>query len=102
MTISMFNGDPFKHCGTMTSGGTESILMALKAYRNYAKINSPHIKNPEVILCKTAHPAFNKGADYFGIKLVFIDFDPHTLKMKVKDTEKAINENTILIVCSAP
>lgn len=59
MTLKLFNGGP-SCVGTMTSGGTESILMALKAYRDYAK-EQRGITEPELIAPVTAHAAFDKG-----------------------------------------
>jgi sphinganine-1-phosphate aldolase len=50
--------------GNMTSGGTESILMAIKAARDWARENRPEIKEPEMVLPVTAHPAFFKAAHY--------------------------------------
>lgn len=44
----------------MTSGGTESIIMACKAYRNYA-MEVKGIKKPEILVPVTAHAAFDKG-----------------------------------------
>ena len=55
--------------GTMTSGGTESILMAVKAYRDRAKKKKPWLLNPEMILPTTAHVAFDKASHYFGVKI---------------------------------
>ena len=48
MVASMLNGDS-RVAGNMTSGGTESILMAMKSYRDRARKLYPHIKNPEVV-----------------------------------------------------
>ena len=48
-------------CGTLTSGGTESIIMAMKVYRDWAKTQKG-IQNPEIIMPHTAHPAFDKSA----------------------------------------
>lgn len=51
--------------GTMTSGGTESILLAMKTYREWAR-KKKGVKNPEVILPLSAHPAFDKAVYYFN------------------------------------
>ena len=48
MTASMMNGDA-DTVGSMTSGGTESILMAMKAYRDRAASLWPHITKPEMV-----------------------------------------------------
>ncbi|MFW9866907.1 MAG: pyridoxal phosphate-dependent decarboxylase family protein [Candidatus Thorarchaeota archaeon] len=100
MVVDLFNGDK-RCCGSMTSGGTESILMAIKTYRDWARDKFPYIKNPEVVLPSSAHPAFDKGADYFGVKSVRVPVDKETHCANVKEMERAITDNTILIVGSA-
>jgi sphinganine-1-phosphate aldolase len=60
MTLRLFNGGRGA-CGTMTSGGTESILMAIKAYRDHAR-TSRGVTEPELVAGVTAHAAFDKGA----------------------------------------
>jgi sphinganine-1-phosphate aldolase len=100
MAIDLFNGD--KKCrGNITSGGTESILMAIKTYRDWAKDKFPNLKNPEMVLPSSAHPAFDKGADYFNVKAIRIPVDKDSHRADVKAIERAINENTILLVGSA-
>ena len=54
--------------GTLTSGGTESILMSVKAARNRAR-EERDIQHPEMITPISAHPAFAKAAEYLGLKL---------------------------------
>jgi sphinganine-1-phosphate aldolase len=100
MAIDLFNGD--KKCrGSMTSGGTESILMAIKTYRDWARDKYPDIKNPEMVLPSSAHPAFDKGADYFDVKAVRVPVDKETHRADVGTMEKALTDNTILMVGSA-
>ena len=99
MCINLMNGD--ENCrGNMTPGGTASILLAVKTARDYAK-KTKGIKEPEMIIPKTAHPAFNKAAHYFGIKLIIVDTDENFRAIPEKIEEK-ITENTIMIVGSAP
>ncbi|MFW9989933.1 MAG: pyridoxal phosphate-dependent decarboxylase family protein [Candidatus Odinarchaeota archaeon] len=100
MGIDLFNGDK-RCCGSMTSGGTESILMAIKTYRDWAKEKFPNIKNPEMVLPSSAHPAFEKGADYFKVKSVRVPVDKNNYQANVKAMENAINDNTILLIGSA-
>ncbi|MFX0104272.1 MAG: pyridoxal phosphate-dependent decarboxylase family protein [Candidatus Hodarchaeota archaeon] len=100
MTIDLFNGDK-RCCGSMTSGGTESILMAIKAYRDWAREKFPDIKEPEMVLPSSAHPAFDKGADYFGVKSVRVPVDSETHRADVEAMEKAITNKTIFMVGSA-
>lgn len=96
MTADMMEGDS-NVCGALTSGGTESIIMAVKAYRE--KVN---IDEPEMIVPITAHAAFDKAAQYFKIKIVHIPVDQTTFVVDPKLVERAITKNTILIAGSAP
>lgn len=99
MTCALFNGGP-DSCGTVTSGGTESILMACKAYRDMA--HERGIKHPEIIAPVSVHAAFDKAAHYFGMKLIHIPLDKKTMKVDVKAMKRAISRNTAMLVCSAP
>uniref|UniRef100_A0A671NYF9 sphinganine-1-phosphate aldolase n=1 Tax=Sinocyclocheilus anshuiensis TaxID=1608454 RepID=A0A671NYF9_9TELE len=99
MTCALFNGGP-DSCGTVTSGGTESILMACKAYRDMA--HERGIKHPEIIAPVSVHAAFDKAAHYFGMKLIHIPLDKKTMKVDVKAMRRAISRNTAMLVCSAP
>jgi len=96
---TMFHGDD-NVCGTMTSGGTESLLMACKTYRDLAL--SKGITKPEIIMPVTAHPAFNKASSYFKMKMKRIPIDPKTLKVDLKKMRRAITKNTCMLVASAP
>jgi sphinganine-1-phosphate aldolase len=100
MTASMLNGDD-QTCGTMTSGGTESILMAVKAARDRAKRTKPWILRPEMVLPATIHVAFGKAAHYFGVTPKYVPVGPDH-RASVKAMKKAIGRNTILIGASAP
>eukprot|EP01089_Gocevia_fonbrunei_P009253 TRINITY_DN2134_c0_g1_i1.p1 TRINITY_DN2134_c0_g1~~TRINITY_DN2134_c0_g1_i1.p1 ORF type:complete len:538 (+),score=100.19 TRINITY_DN2134_c0_g1_i1:115-1728(+) len=99
MSANMLGGDS-DTVGTMTTGGTESILMALKCYRDLA-LKERGITHPEVIVPATIHVAFDKAAHYFGLKLVKVPIGSD-LRADVKAMEKQINSNTILLVGSAP
>ncbi|KAM9560955.1 sphingosine-1-phosphate lyase 1-like isoform 3-T3 [Salvelinus alpinus] len=99
MTCTLFQGGP-NTCGTVTSGGTESILMACKAYRDMAYERG--VKHPEIIAPVSVHAAFDKAANYFGMKLVHIPLDKNTMKVDVKAMRRAISKNTAMLVCSAP
>ncbi|XP_056326275.1 sphingosine-1-phosphate lyase 1 isoform X1 [Danio aesculapii] len=99
MTCALFNGGP-DSCGTVTSGGTESILMACKAYRDMA--HERGIKHPEIIAPISVHAAFDKAAHYFGMKLIHVPLDEKTMKVDVKAMRRAISKNTAMLVCSAP
>eukprot|EP01084_Bolivina_argentea_P092903 167119_1 len=104
MTITYFNGNPYKQKGLLTSGGTESILMAVRAYKYYAKSkwnkNKPF--KPELILPVSAHAAFHKAAEMYEIKCITMPINNKNYKPDPKAIENAINENTIGIIGSAP
>lgn len=82
----------------MTTGGTESILMVCKAYRDRAVDRG--VSRPEMILPATAHPAFDKAAKYFCIRVRIIPVDPLTLKADVKAMRRAINGSTCMVCIS--
>ena len=101
MIINLLRGDD-EVVGNMTSGGTESILLAMKTARDWARVNRPEIKQPEMILSYTAHPAFHKACAYFDIKPVVVGFDRETFYADVAAMRAAINDNTLILVGSAP
>jgi glutamate/tyrosine decarboxylase-like PLP-dependent enzyme len=107
MTASMLHGGAVKKhnpkdevCGTVTTGGTESILMAMKVYRDWGR-EQKGITSPEVVLPKTAHPAFDKAGEYFGIKMVHVPVGPPDYLVDPKEVEGRISENTVAVVGSA-
>ena len=100
MTANMLNGSSQEIHGTVSSGGTESILLAMKTYRDWARATKG-ITKPEMILPVTAHAAFDKASQYFHIKPLHIPFDAN-YRADVKAAQKAITSNTIVIVGSAP
>lgn len=61
----------------MTTGGTESILLACKTYRDYAR-NMKGIKYPEMVVPVTAHSAFDKAAQYLKIRVRLVPVDRST------------------------
>lgn len=101
MLADLLQGDD-QVVGNVTSGGTESILLAVKTARDWARAQRPHITQPEMVLARTAHAAFHKAAHYLGVKPVVVDFDPVTFEADVSAMEAAITPNTILLVASAP
>jgi len=89
-----------KAAGSMTSGGTESIMMAIKTHRDWA-LATKNITAPEVIYPATAHPAFDKAVHYFGVKPIKIKVDADQ-RVDLNEVKKAITPNTILLVGSSP
>ncbi|CAG7899198.1 unnamed protein product [Brassica rapa] len=87
-------------CGNMTSGGTESIVLAVKSSRDYMKYKKG-IKRPEMIIPESGHSAYDKAAQYFNIKLWRVPVGKD-FRADVKAMRRHINRNTIMIVGSAP
>ncbi|HYF90757.1 MAG TPA: aspartate aminotransferase family protein [Symbiobacteriaceae bacterium] len=87
--------------GNMTSGGSESILMAVKTARDLARAERPAIAAPEIVLPASAHPAFLKAAHYFGLKPLRVPVAAD-LRADVAAMAAAITENCVLLVGSAP
>jgi len=99
--IHLLRGDS-NAVGHLTTGGTESIMLAVKTARDKARAEHPGITRPEMVLPKTAHAAFHKAAHYLSVKPVIVDIDPRTFKVHAEDMRRAITPNTVLLVASAP
>lgn len=87
--------------GTFTSGGTESILLAVKAARDHAKAERG-ITAPQLVLPSTAHAAFHKAAAYLGLEPVVVPVDRTTYRADADAVAAAITPRTALVVASAP
>ena len=96
----MWLGSPATAAGYFTSGGTESILMAVKAARDQFRTEAS-ITHPNIVLPTYAHAAFDKAAAYFGVELRRVDVLP-TWRADVAAMSERIDKNTIMIVGSAP
>ena len=102
MTAQMLGADKTDDevCGVVTSGGTESILLAMKTYRDRAReVNG--IRRPNIVIPVTAHAAFDKAGEYFNIKVKRVPID-NNYQANVNAVRKTTNGNTICIVGSAP
>jgi len=89
---------PAGFAGVATSGGTESILLAVLAARD----SRPDIRTPRMVLPTTAHAAFHKAAHYFGVEPVVVDVDPESKRADPEAMAAAIDRDTVLVVASAP
>ena len=99
MSIDMFNGD--NRClGNVTSGGTESIILACKTYRDWAK-SEKGIYKPNIVALSSVHPAFDKACHYFNINLIKVPVTKNGTNT-FKTIRKYITSNTICVVGSAP
>ncbi|MGW9447601.1 pyridoxal phosphate-dependent decarboxylase family protein [Streptomyces sp. NPDC055632] len=87
--------------GTFTSGGTESILLAVKAARDHARAERG-VTAPQLVLPSTAHAAFHKAAHYLGLEAVVVPVDPDTFRADARAIGAAVTDRTALVVASAP
>ena len=109
MTAALLGGDSVQGddparqvVGTVTSGGTESILLAMKAYRDRARSRARRrFAHPEVVAPTSAHVAFDKAAQYFGIRLVRVPVGPD-FRADVGAMRRAVTRHTVAMVGSAP
>lgn len=101
MTAGLLNSPP-EVVGNFTSGGTESLMLAVKTARDFARATKPHIKEPEMVLPITAHASLFKAAHYLGVKPVVTQVHDDSFKADVSAMRNAVTDNTILLVGSAP
>ncbi len=106
MTANMLHGEAVKEhnpdddvCGTVTSGGSESIYNALFVYREWAR-KEKGILEPEMVVPNTLHPAFFKAGHYMGIQLIPVPVKEN-FEADVQAMRERINQNTIAIAGSA-
>lgn len=100
MTVGMYNGHARGACGAVTSGGTESIGMAVKVYRDWGRAKLG-IEHPSIVLPVTAHPAFDKAAAYYGVRLIKVPVG-RSGRVVPEELEQLIRADTVAIVGSSP
>jgi glutamate/tyrosine decarboxylase-like PLP-dependent enzyme len=86
--------------GYLTSGGTESLLQAVKTARDVAR-QERGIQRPQVVAAESAHAAFTKAADYFDVELIRVAVGPD-FRVDVDALDAACTDATIMVVGSAP
>lgn len=91
-----------KVVGSFTSGGTESLLLAVKTARDHARATRPELTRPTMLLPETAHSSFHKAAAYFDVEAIEVAVDPKSFAADLDDMRAKIDERTILLVGSAP
>jgi glutamate/tyrosine decarboxylase-like PLP-dependent enzyme len=101
MMANLLHGDE-NVVGHLTTGGTESIMLAVKTARDKARVEHPEIARPEMVLPITAHASFHKAAHYLGVKPVMVEINPTTFMVEPESMRAAITENTVLLVASSP
>ena len=87
-------------CGVVTSGGTESCLLAVKTYRDLARARG-RVRRPEMVLPVTAHVAWFKASEYFDVEVRLLPLDDQ-YRADVGRLERLVNRNTVMILGSAP
>lgn len=93
MVLNLYHG-PEDSCGTLTTGGTESIIMACFAYRNRA--NQRGIENPVILCSVTAHAAFDKAAHLCGMRVRHVPVDADN-RVNLKKMEKYIDRDVCMV-----
>lgn len=88
--------------GNITSGGTESIMMAVKTARDWSRANRPEVRSPKIVVPITAHPAFHKAAHYLDLEVVMTPVDTQGFRADVAAFAAALDSDVILAVGSAP
>ena len=83
--------------GTVTSGGTESCLLAVQGARDAR----PDVADPSIVVPASVHAAFHKGAHYFGLRTVVVPVG-EDLRADAAAAAAAIDDSTVLVVGSAP
>ncbi|MFD2765587.1 pyridoxal phosphate-dependent decarboxylase family protein [Micromonospora eburnea] len=84
--------------GSVTSGGTESLILAVKAARDAR----PDLAEPRIVVPVSGHAAFAKAAHYLRVALDAVPVDPVTLRPAPADVAAAIRPETVLVAASAP
>merc|ERR1711971_1220470 len=99
IACDLFNGSS-DSCGCVTTGGTESIILACKAYRE--KGREAGIEIGEMLVPVTAHAAFDKAAELLGMRIRHVPVDEVTKRVKVETIARMISSRTVMLVGSAP
>jgi len=100
MVLDMVHGPAVGAVGLLSSGGTESILLAVLAYREEGRAKG--IDSPQIICSYTAHPALHKACHYFGVELLRLPADPVTQQLVPAHVDAAIGHRTVAVYASAP
>jgi glutamate/tyrosine decarboxylase-like PLP-dependent enzyme len=102
ISASLLGGDAVEDelAGFLTSGGTESILMAVKAAKVRAATERD-VHTPNIVLPMSAHAAFDKACQYFGVEARRIPVRDD-YRADVDAMAAAVDDATTLVVGSAP
>ena len=95
MACSLFGAT----CGSMSSGGTESIFLAVQTARDHARARG--VKDPALICAETAHPAFAKACSYLDVEQTRLPTTPDG-RADPEAFAAAMDDRTALVVVSSP
>lgn len=101
--LDLLGGGP-QACGLVTSGGTESCILAVLAAREHWRARGGQGRGV-VVMPSTAHAAFAKAAHLLGLELRIVPVDPRTMRVRTSDVVAALDEEgaaAVLVVVSAP
>ncbi|MBL8920181.1 MAG: aspartate aminotransferase family protein [Myxococcaceae bacterium] len=104
-TARLMGGDPRLEvdeqvvCGTLSSGGTESIMLAMKAYRDFARAHRG-VRHGNIVAPVSAHPAFDKAAHTMDVEMRRVPVDADG-RANVEAMKAAVDSSTLVMVGSA-
>ena len=98
--LNLLHGSPLS-CGLLTSGGTESVLLAALAYRERGRRRG--IATPRVLAANTCHPCIVKACHYFGMTLTKIPVNASSgFALTAAAAQPHITGDVVCIYASAP
>ena len=100
MTGELFHGGP-DMVGTMTSGGTESLILAVLAYRGFAR-ETRGVTRPNLVMADTGHVGIDKAGHLLGVAVRHVVVEQNTLTPSIAAMRSACDSNTIMLLASAP
>ena len=100
MGLSLHHAPP-EAVATFTSGGTESIFLAVKTARDWAR-ETKGITEPNIVMPRTAHPAFDRAAGYLGMRVIRVPSTRNDFRADVAAMASRIDGNTVMLLGSAP
>lgn len=100
ISLSMLGGGG-DAVGTMTGGGTESILLAVRSAHRAFRARHPGVRRPHLLLPSSAHPAYDKAADLMGLDVLRVSIGGD-YRACVDVLAQCISPETMMVVASAP
>jgi glutamate/tyrosine decarboxylase-like PLP-dependent enzyme len=100
MALGLFHA-PAEACGAMTTGGSESIFLAVRTCRDWTRANRPRIAKPNIVAPYSAHPAFDKAGQTMDIEVRRVSLRAD-LRADPAAMAAALDDDTMMLVGSAP